>query len=245
MACAMVWLEAFTSASRLLSSGSLKISHQFPCSVASEGCASFQPCAADESGTFSSLYAGGVSAGGRIWGRCCSRREKRLPRAPKCQAIVVESFCVPCSARFHFAETPVQSATTPKAQLCGRFARGGWRRALPAQLSFEPETKLIQNQVNHGRRVERERLAENQPANNRDTQRPAKLRSRAAAESERQSAEQRGHGRHQDRAETQQASLEDGFLGLPSLGALHPQRKIDHQNGVLLDDPISRMIPMA
>src|SRR5215469_10571581 len=67
MAWAMVWLEAFTCISRLLSSGSLKTSHQFPCSVASEGCASFQPCAASESGTFSSLYAGGVSTGGRAY----------------------------------------------------------------------------------------------------------------------------------------------------------------------------------
>ena len=56
---AIFWLEIFTCSSSEFNSGSLNISHHFPWSVASAGCAGFQPRSCDVSGV-SSLNAGGV-----------------------------------------------------------------------------------------------------------------------------------------------------------------------------------------
>ena len=51
------------------------------------------------------------------------------------------------------------------------------------------------------------RLAEDQPSDNRDSKRTPQFRSRSRAERERNAAQQRGHRRHHDRPEAQQARL--------------------------------------
>ena len=56
------------------------------------------------------------------------------------------------------------------------------------------------------------------------------------AKRQRQSAEQRRHGGHHDRAEAKQAGLVDRFERAFALVALRLKRKIDHHDGVLLDD---------
>src|SRR6202158_2229566 len=60
--------------------------------------------------------------------------------------------------------------------------------------------------------IESEQLAEEQSADNRDAERMAEFRARAAAQRQRQSGEQCGHGGHHDRTETKQARLVDGFF---------------------------------
>ena len=55
-------------------------------------------------------------------------------------------------------------------------------------------------EINHRRGVKREKLREQQPADNRDAQRPAQFRAGALFERQRQRAEQRRHRRHHDRA---------------------------------------------
>src|SRR5256885_1113494 len=61
--------------------------------------------------------------------------------------------------------------------------------------------------------VEREELGEEQAADDGDAQGAAELGPHAGAKGERQSAQQRGAGRHHDRSKAQQASLEDRFVG--------------------------------
>src|SRR5437868_15522667 len=69
----------------------------------------------------------------------------------------------------------------------------------------------VEIEINHRRGEERQKLAEQQSADDRDAERMPQLRSRTVAEHQRQSAEYRRQRRHQDRAETQQRRLEDGF----------------------------------
>ena len=65
---------------------------------------------------------------------------------------------------------------------------------------------------------------------------PTEFRPRPGAQRQRQCAEERGHGRHQDRAEAQQAGLENrvrwSFAFLP----LRLQGEVDHHDAVLLHD---------
>ena len=55
-------------------------------------------------------------------------------------------------------------------------------------------------------------------------------------EHQRQRAEHRGHGRHHDRPEAQQAGLIDRLARRLALVALGLEREVDHHDGVLLDD---------
>ena len=58
----------------------------------------------------------------------------------------------------------------------------------------------------------------------------------AGPQSERQRAEQRCHGGHQDRPETQQARLIDRFFGGFIFLAFGGQREVDHHDRVFLHD---------
>src|SRR5437870_8819550 len=58
----------------------------------------------------------------------------------------------------------------------------------------------------------------------------------AHAERQRQAAQQRRHGGHDDRAETQQASLENGRLRALAFVAFGFEREVDHHDGVLFYD---------
>ena len=63
----------------------------------------------------------------------------------------------------------------------------------------------VEAEIDDRRREQGQHLAEDQPADDRDPERMAQLRAGAGAEHQRQRAEQRRHGRHQDRAEAQAA----------------------------------------
>src|SRR5215469_4599215 len=91
-----------------------------------------------------------------------------------------------------------------------RFGSGffgiGNRNAPAAQSAGDP----IERQVNNRRSVEREELAEDESADDGDSERTAELRACACTESERKASE---HGRergHDDGAEAKQRGLVDG-----------------------------------
>jgi len=65
----------------------------------------------------------------------------------------------------------------------------------------------IKPQVNNRRGIERQQLAYEQSADNRDAQWMPQLRASASPQCERQSAQQRRHCGHHDGPETQQARL--------------------------------------
>src|ERR1039457_7680924 len=91
--------------------------------------------------------------------------------------------------------------------------------------SLPAQAHAVEVEIDDGRRVERQHLAEDQATHDRDAERTAQLGPWAAAESERQAAEERGHRRHLDRAEQQKAGLEERVLGLLGLLAVRPPRE--------------------
>ena len=119
---------------------------------------------------------------------------------------------------FHLADDPATPA----------FRR---RRA-----SGGPICRPVHVEINDRRRVQRQELREQQAADDRDAHRPAQFRAGAVFQRQRQRAEQRGHRRHHDRTEPQQAGLVNRFLRRQSLLALRIQREINHHDRVLLHD---------
>src|SRR5258708_6781759 len=94
----------------------------------------------------------------------------------------------------------------------------------------------VERKINDRRRVERENLAQDQAADDGDTQRTAKLRTHAGTERQGQTAKQRGHGGHHNGPEAQETRFVDGIQrSLPFL-ALGFQREVNHHDGVLLHD---------
>src|SRR6266851_1180530 len=92
----------------------------------------------------------------------------------------------------------------------------------------------IEEQINHRRRKQRQHLRHNQPAHNRDAQRPSQLASRARAQRQWETTQQRRHRRHHDRPEPQQTSLIDRLRRRHPLLAFGLQRKVDHHDRILL-----------
>src|ERR1700690_817745 len=74
-----------------------------------------------------------------------------------------------------------------------------------------PMAQPVEVEIDHRSRIESEHLAHDQTANNRNSQGAAQLGSGTAAQGQRQSAQHRGHGGHQDRTQTQQARFIDGI----------------------------------
>ncbi len=96
--------------------------------------------------------------------------------------------------------------------------------------------EAIEEDVDDGCGVEGEDLAEEQAADHGDAERAAQLGAEAAAQGQRQSAEQRRHGGHHDGAEAQQAGFEDGLGGILAVLALGFEGEVDDHDAVLLDD---------
>jgi hypothetical protein len=96
--------------------------------------------------------------------------------------------------------------------------------------------QLVQHHEHHRRGVEGEDLAEDQAADDGDAQRLAQLGAVAAADGERDRAEERRQGGHQDRPEAQQAGVVDGVAGAFAEAAHALEGDVDHHDGVLLDD---------
>ncbi len=102
--------------------------------------------------------------------------------------------------------------------------------------AFEPQAEAVHIEVNDRCCVESQRLTDDEAADDRDTERTAKLGARAGAERQRQTAEQRRHGGHHDGAEAQQTGLEDSFFRGLAVAPLDFEREVDHHNGVFLHD---------
>ena len=102
-----------------------------------------------------------------------------------------------------------------------RFRRRCRRAIQAARLaSGDAPAQLVEEDVDDRRGIERENLADQQSADHGDAQRTAQLRTQASAQGQRKSAQQRGHGSHHDRAETQQAGFVDRLGRVLSLFAL-------------------------
>ena len=94
----------------------------------------------------------------------------------------------------------------------------------------------VKENVNDRRGVKRQHLAEQQPADHADAERTAKFGADAGARGQRDAGQQRGHGRHHDGAEAQQAGFVNGLGGVLAVLALGLQGEVHHHNAVLLDD---------
>ena len=79
-------------------------------------------------------------------------------------------------------------------------------------------------------------LADDQPADDRDAERLAQFGTGPGPQHQRQRAEHRRHGRHQNRPETKQAGLINRLTRRQSLDALGLQREVDHHDRIFLDD---------
>src|ERR1700676_2151494 len=91
-----------------------------------------------------------------------------------------------------------------------RFTRRAWRR-VPVETRAHAARERIEAEIDHRRGEQRERLRHDQPAHDRNPQRPPQFGTRAPAEHQRQRAEERGHRGHQDGPEAQQRRLVDRF----------------------------------
>src|SRR5580698_7852142 len=97
-----------------------------------------------------------------------------------------------------------------------------------------PDT--VEEEIDNRSGEEREHLRDEQTADDGDAERGAELRAGAAAECERNSAEERGHRGHHDGTEAQKAGLIDGLFGRHALFALGFESEVDHHDGVLFND---------
>src|SRR6266436_2858254 len=105
-----------------------------------------------------------------------------------------------------------------------------------ALFSQSAKPELVESEINDRRGVERKKLAHDEAADDADAEGAAKLRTSAGTESQRERAEEGGHGGHQNRAEAQHAGFEDGVFGAFAAFALGLQGEVDHNDGVFLDD---------
>src|SRR6202166_2051833 len=96
--------------------------------------------------------------------------------------------------------------------------------------------KAVKREIHNRGREQGQRLAEDQATDNRDAKWLAQFRSRASAQGQRQAAKHGGHGGHKDGAESQQARLINSVNGILAALAFRFERKVDHHNGVLLNN---------
>src|SRR5579884_1501455 len=138
-----------------------------------------------------------------------------------------------------YARAPASNnATVSSVVAIGRSMAGlemfisvpeGFRRLVRAHAT-ESFAQAIEPQINHRRGVEGQQLADQQSADDGDTERAPQLRSGAAAERQRNGAEQRCKGGHHDGAEAQQARFIDGIHRLLAFAAFGFQGEVDHHD---------------
>ena len=114
----------------------------------------------------------------------------------------------------------LRTSSLPRNQRPVREVMG----AALAPAGAEPQAEAVEVKVDHRRGVEREYLAEDEPAHDGNAERTAQLAAVAEADRERQGAKQRRAGGHHDGAEAQQAGLKDRLLRREALGALGVER---------------------
>jgi len=103
-----------------------------------------------------------------------------------------------------------EAVSEPVTLLLGRFrngARNPWEQAAP--LPVRPEPEPVKVEIEHGRRVKGQELADDQPADDRDPKRAPDLTSIAEAERQRDGAENRSECCHHDRAKPQDAGAKN------------------------------------
>ncbi len=112
-------------------------------------------------------------------------------------------------------------------------------RHVPAGLAyhFPPKPQPVEMEIDNRRGVQRERLTDEQSADNGYAERLPEFGAIARVKRQRQGAEERGKGRHHDRPEAQKTGAMDRVLRRQAFAALRIDRDIDHHDGVLLDDP--------
>ena len=94
--------------------------------------------------------------------------------------------------------------------------------------AFPPHAQAVKVEINDGRGVESQHLAEDQATDNGNAQWPSEFGTRSSAKRERHRAEHRGHCSHQDRTEAQQTRLKNCVSRTLFLVPLRRQSKIDH-----------------
>ncbi len=100
----------------------------------------------------------------------------------------------------------------------------------------DPHLDAVEIEIDDRGGVEREDLAERETADHRIAERLAHLRAGAVAERQRHAREHRRRGRHQDRAEAQQAGFADRGDRRQAAVALRRDGEVDQHDAVLLDD---------
>jgi hypothetical protein len=105
---------------------------------------------------------------------------------------------------------------------------GGW-------LAFAPP-QFVHQHVHHGRGVEREQLAQHQPAHHGNAQWLAQLGPVATAHGQRQGTQQGGGRGHEDGPQPQLCCAVNGLRRTGLGGALVGNGKVNHHDGVLLHD---------
>src|SRR5882724_13176945 len=96
--------------------------------------------------------------------------------------------------------------------------------------------QIVEENVDDGRGIEREYLAYKESTNHGDAERTAQLGTDAVAKREWQTAQQRGHSRHHDWSETQQAGFVDGIGRAFAVMALGIEREVHHHDAIFFDD---------
>src|SRR5690348_8259150 len=113
------------------------------------------------------------------------------------------------------------------------FRPGGF----PPPDSVPPVLEAIKVEVYNRGCVKGQQLADEQPADDCNSQGAAEFRSGSCAEGEGSGAEYGCHGGHHDRAKTQQARLVNRVARIFAFGPLGGKSEIYHQDGVLFHNP--------
>src|ERR1700734_3894922 len=102
------------------------------------------------------------------------------------------------------------------------------RRAVikPAPEASQPSAESVEIEIDDRRGVQRQRLTNDQAADDRNSQWMTQFGAFPGAESQRQRAEQSGESRHHDRPEAQHAGLENR-LGRRQAASLRLKREVD------------------
>src|SRR5260370_26152495 len=103
-------------------------------------------------------------------------------------------------------------------------------------ISRESLRQIVEENVDDRRRVQREYLAYEKSTDHGYSQRPAQFRTDSMSKRQRQTAKQRGHSRHHDWSETQQAGFVDGIGRAFAVTPFSIEREVHHHDAIFFDD---------
>src|SRR6185437_10314490 len=138
---------------------------------------------------------------------------KRKYAASPTSATPIDSSVVATGLRTKGREMFIPAGASAQSRGLRRQARGP---AVPSLTNARPLPhtlrETVEEEIDDRGGEERQQLADEQPADDGETEWRAQLRARAGAEHQRQGREERRHGGHQDRPEAQQRRLVDRLL---------------------------------